>query len=155
MARRDATRRDVRQVYDTTLDIKLTEGGTKWVDDFAVKGPSPRAAPYSWRGSPVANGAHYPLYGEVTPGQPGVLQARRCRRRGCVCAPRVSLFFCSFRGAPCRFIFFASRGAVASRGMCAASLFVRIFSRAVSLSRPRLPSRRRVLLGRRADARRV
>ena len=62
------------EVYDTTLDIKLSEDGKRWVDDFAVKGPSPKAAPASWRGSPVANGAHYLLYGEVTPNQPGVLQ---------------------------------------------------------------------------------
>ena len=32
------------EVYDTTLDIKLSEDGKRWVDDFAVKGPSPKAA---------------------------------------------------------------------------------------------------------------
>jgi hypothetical protein len=28
-----------KEVYDTTLNIKLTEGGKGWLDDFAVKGP--------------------------------------------------------------------------------------------------------------------
>ena len=62
------------EVYDTTLDIDLAADGKTWVDDFAVKGPSPAKAPRSWRGSPVANGAHYPLYGTLDPSKPGELQ---------------------------------------------------------------------------------
>ena len=61
------------EVYDTTLDIDLAADGRTWVDAFAVRGPSPRAAPRSWRGSPVANGAHYPLYGSLDPAKPGEL----------------------------------------------------------------------------------
>lgn len=61
------------EVYDTTLDIDLAADGRTWVDDFAVRGPSPRVAPKSWRGSPVANGAHYPLYGSLDPSKPGEL----------------------------------------------------------------------------------
>jgi hypothetical protein len=53
------------EVYDTTLDIRLSDDKSEWTDDFAVKGPSPQKAPRSWRGSPVANGAHYPLYGTL------------------------------------------------------------------------------------------
>ena len=62
------------EVYDTTLDIDLAPDGRTWVDDFAVKGPSPAKAPRSWRGSPVANGAHYPLYGTLDPSKPGELE---------------------------------------------------------------------------------
>jgi hypothetical protein len=61
-------------VYDTTLDIELSPDGTRWLDDFALRGPSPKAAPASWEKSPVANGAHYFLYGKLNPAQPGVLQ---------------------------------------------------------------------------------
>jgi len=64
------------EVYDTSLDIVLAEDGLTWVDDFAVKGPSPTAAPRSWRGSPVANGAHYPLYGTLDPSKPGEMQEK-------------------------------------------------------------------------------
>lgn len=60
------------EVYDTSLDIKLAKDRKTWYDAFAVKGPSPAVAPRSWRGSPVANGALYPLYGtldaKMTPG---------------------------------------------------------------------------------------
>lgn len=64
-----------KEVYDTTLDIKLTEGGEGWIDDFAVKGPAEAAAPLSWDKSPVANGAHYFLFGEVNKRDPpGVLR---------------------------------------------------------------------------------
>jgi hypothetical protein len=64
-----------KEVYDTTLDIKLTDGGQGWVDDFAVKGPAPDAAPLSWDKSPVANGAHYFLFGRVDPKDPkGILR---------------------------------------------------------------------------------
>ncbi|KAL3925137.1 MAG: hypothetical protein SGILL_000609 [Bacillariaceae sp.] len=64
-----------KEVYDTTLGIKLTDGGQGWIDDFAVKGPAPDAAPLSWDKSPVANGAHYFLFGRVDPKDPkGVLR---------------------------------------------------------------------------------
>jgi hypothetical protein len=66
-----------KEVYDTTLDIRLTEGGKGWVDDFAVKGPAPDAAPLSWDKSPVANGAHYFLFGRVDEKDPpGVLREK-------------------------------------------------------------------------------
>ena len=64
-----------KEVYDTTLDIKLTPDGKGWIDDFAVKGPAPKAAPLSWDKSPVANGAHYYLFGRVDEKDPpGVLR---------------------------------------------------------------------------------
>jgi hypothetical protein len=64
-----------KEVYDTTLDIKLTEGGKGWVDDFAVKGPAPNSAPLSWDKSPVADGAHYFMLGRVDEKDPpGVLR---------------------------------------------------------------------------------
>lgn len=64
-----------KEVYDTTLDIRLTADGQGWTDDFAVKGPAPDAAKLSWDKSPVANGAHYFLFGRVDPNDPpGVLR---------------------------------------------------------------------------------
>jgi len=66
-----------KEVYDTTLDIKLTEGGKGWIDDFGVKGPAPDSAPLSWDKSPVANGAHYFLFGRVDPNDPkGILREK-------------------------------------------------------------------------------
>lgn len=66
-----------KEVYDTTLDIQLTKDGTGWVDDFAVKGPAPDAAKLSWDKSPVANGAHYFLFGRVDPNDPpGILREK-------------------------------------------------------------------------------
>jgi hypothetical protein len=66
-----------KEVYDTTLVIKLTDGGLGWVDDFAVKGPAPAAATKSWWASPVGNGAHYFLFGRVDPNDPpGVLKEK-------------------------------------------------------------------------------
>jgi len=66
-----------KEVYDTTLNIKLTDGGQGWVDDFAVKGPAPDSAPLSWDKSPVANGAHYFLFGRVDPNDPkGILREK-------------------------------------------------------------------------------
>lgn len=66
-----------KEVYDTTLDIKLTDGGTGWIDDFAVKGPAPDSAKLSWDKSPVANGAHYFLFGRVDPNDPkGILREK-------------------------------------------------------------------------------
>jgi hypothetical protein len=64
-----------KEVYDTTLGIKLTDDKLGWIDDFAVKGPAPDAAPLSWDKSPVANGAHYFLFGRVDlKDQPGILR---------------------------------------------------------------------------------
>ena len=64
-----------KEVYDTTLDIRLTPDGKGWIDDFAVKGPAPKAAPLSWDKSPVAEGAHYFLFGRVDDRDPpGVLR---------------------------------------------------------------------------------
>jgi len=60
--------------YDVTLDIELSKDKTRWLDDFGLRGPAPLAAPLSWDKSPVANGAHYFLYGGVDPKQPGVVQ---------------------------------------------------------------------------------
>mmetsp|Transcript_52 Transcript_52/g.247 ORF Transcript_52/g.247 Transcript_52/m.247 type:complete len:999 (+) Transcript_52:77-3073(+) len=66
-----------KEVYDTTLGIKLTDGGLGWVDDFAVKGPAPDSAKLSWDKSPVANGAHYFLFGRVDPNDPpGILREK-------------------------------------------------------------------------------
>ena len=60
---------------DTTLKIKLTDGGTGWVDDFAVKGPAPDAVKLSSDKSPVGNGAHYFLFRRVDPSDlPGILR---------------------------------------------------------------------------------
>jgi hypothetical protein len=65
-----------QEVYATTLDIELSKDGGRWVDDFGVKGPAPLVAARSWDKSPVANGAHYFLYGKVDKATPGVLQVR-------------------------------------------------------------------------------
>jgi len=66
-----------KEVYDTTLGIKLTDGGKGWIDDFAVKGPAPDSAPLSWDKSPVGNGAHYFLFGRVDPNDPkGILREK-------------------------------------------------------------------------------
>jgi hypothetical protein len=55
--------------------LQLTDNGQGWVDDFAVKGPAPNAAKLSWDKSPVANGAHYFLFGRVDGNDPpGVLR---------------------------------------------------------------------------------
>lgn len=56
---------------------QLTEDGLGWVDDFAVKGPAPDSAKLSWDKSPVANGAHYFLFGRVDPNDPpGILREK-------------------------------------------------------------------------------
>lgn len=66
-----------KEVYDTTLDIKLTADGKGWIDDFAVKGPAPDSAPLSWNKSPVANGAHYFLFGRIDENDPtGILREK-------------------------------------------------------------------------------
>jgi len=62
------------EVYDTTFDIELSDDGTRWLDDFGVRGPSPKAAPVSWDKSPVANGAHYFLTAKYDRSNPGVVQ---------------------------------------------------------------------------------
>tara|TARA_B100000519_G_scaffold110051_1_gene95221 strand:+ start:72 stop:638 length:567 start_codon:yes stop_codon:yes gene_type:complete len=61
-------------VYDTTLNIELSPDKQRWLDDFALRGPAPASAPTSWDKSPVANGAHYFLYGSLKNQPPGVLQ---------------------------------------------------------------------------------
>ncbi|KAL7517875.1 hypothetical protein ACHAWX_002753 [Stephanocyclus meneghinianus] len=64
-----------KEVYDTTLDIKLTSDKKGWVDDFGVKGPAPESAKLSWDKSPVANGAHYFMFGRVDENDPpGILR---------------------------------------------------------------------------------
>ena len=73
-------------VYDTTLEIELSKDGSRWLDDFALRGPSPKAAPLSWDKSPVANGAHYFLYGNLAGQTPGVLQARHHADAQAACA---------------------------------------------------------------------
>lgn len=66
-----------KEVYDTTLDIKLTADRQGWIDDFGVKGPAPDSAKLSWDKSPVANGAHYFLFGRVDKNDPpGVLREK-------------------------------------------------------------------------------
>jgi hypothetical protein len=46
-------------------------------DDFGLRGPSPTTNPLSWDKSPVANGAHYFLFGRVDPSDPpGVLREK-------------------------------------------------------------------------------
>jgi hypothetical protein len=55
--------------------MQLTPDGKGWIDDFGVKGPAPDAAPLSWDKSPVANGAHYFLFGRVDEKDPpGILR---------------------------------------------------------------------------------
>ena len=55
--------------------MQLTPDGKGWIDDFGVKGPAPKSAKLSWDKSPVANGAHYFLFGKVDDRDPvGVLR---------------------------------------------------------------------------------
>ena len=57
--------------------LQLTEGGLGWIDDFGVRGPSPETGPLSWDKSPVANGAHYFLFGRVDKNDPpGILREK-------------------------------------------------------------------------------
>mmetsp|Transcript_16373 Transcript_16373/g.32944 ORF Transcript_16373/g.32944 Transcript_16373/m.32944 type:complete len:1012 (-) Transcript_16373:229-3264(-) len=66
-----------KEVYDTTLDIKLTSDKKGWVDDFGVAGPAPDSAKLSWDKSPVANGAHYFMFGRVDENDPpGILREK-------------------------------------------------------------------------------
>lgn len=66
-----------KEVYDTTLDIKLTPDKKGWVDDFGVRGPAPDSAKLSWDKSPVANGAHYFMFGRVDENDPpGILREK-------------------------------------------------------------------------------
>lgn len=63
--------------YFYVCSLQITDGGTGWIDDFAVKGPAPDSAPLSWDKSPVANGAHYFLFGRVDPNDPkGILREK-------------------------------------------------------------------------------
>ena len=57
-----------------TLDIELSADRQRWLDDFGLRGPAPLSTPRSWDKSPVANGAHYFLYGRFDPKTEGVLQ---------------------------------------------------------------------------------
>lgn len=55
--------------------MQLTADGNGWIDDFAVKGPAADSAKLSWDKSPVANGAHYFLFGRVDKNDPsGILR---------------------------------------------------------------------------------
>lgn len=66
-----------KEVYDTTIDIKLTSDKKGWIDDFGVRGPAPDIAKLSWDKSPVANGAHYFMPGRVDENDPpGVLREK-------------------------------------------------------------------------------
>lgn len=57
--------------------FQLTPDGKGWIDDFAVKGPAPDAAPLSWDKSPVGNGAHYFLFGRIDEKDPtGILREK-------------------------------------------------------------------------------
>lgn len=60
------------ETYDTSLDIQLNADKTRWLDDFGLKGPSPQKSPLAYDKSPVANGAHYFLYGKLNEKEPGV-----------------------------------------------------------------------------------
>jgi hypothetical protein len=79
-----------------TTTSQLTSDGLGWVDDFAVKGPAPDAAKLSWDKSPVANGAHYFLFGRVDANDPpGVLREKGfgVEFPNYIVGKQVSLFF--------------------------------------------------------------
>lgn len=58
--------------------VKMCEGARhSFPSPHLPAGPSPLAAPRSWDKSPVANGAHYFLYGKIDAQTPGVLQVER------------------------------------------------------------------------------
>jgi hypothetical protein len=66
-----------RRANVSLLADQLTQGGKGWTDDFAVRGPAPDTGPLSWDKSPVANGAHYFLFGRVDPNDPpGILREK-------------------------------------------------------------------------------
>ena len=49
-----------KEVYDTTLDIKINDDQTGYINKLSIKGPSPSSSPYSWDKSPLAiKGAQY------------------------------------------------------------------------------------------------
>ena len=50
-------------MYDTTLDIRLTETG--YVNTLNIKGPSPLISPLSWDKSPLMNGVKYSWDGTI------------------------------------------------------------------------------------------
>jgi hypothetical protein len=52
-----------REMYDTTLDIRLTEDG--YVNTLTIKGPSPTNSPLSWDKSPLMNGVRYSWVGTI------------------------------------------------------------------------------------------
>ena len=67
----------ILRAHMSALALQLTQGGKGWTDDFAVRGPAPDTAPLSWDKSPVANGAHYFLFGRVDPSDPpGILREK-------------------------------------------------------------------------------
>jgi hypothetical protein len=56
-------------MYDTTLDIRLTETG--YFNTLDIKGPSPSNSPLSWKISPLMNGVKYSWIGSVDKSSPG------------------------------------------------------------------------------------
>ena len=60
--------------HECIFAVELSKDGGRWLDDFALRGPSPKAAPISWEKSPVANGAHYFLYGKLNRAEPRVVE---------------------------------------------------------------------------------
>lgn len=62
-----------REMYDTTLDIRLLEDG--YVNTLTIKGPSPKTSPLSWDKSPLMNGVRYSWVGTIDKDAPlGVSQ---------------------------------------------------------------------------------
>ena len=62
------------EMYDTTLDIRLTENG--YINTLDVKGPSPLTNSLSWDKSPLLNGVRYSWEGRIESdgSPPGVSQ---------------------------------------------------------------------------------
>uniref|UniRef100_A0A6S8T3W1 Uncharacterized protein n=1 Tax=Ditylum brightwellii TaxID=49249 RepID=A0A6S8T3W1_9STRA len=54
-----------KEIYDTTLEIKLSDDGRSYTNNLGIKGPSPKSNPLSWDKSPIANGAHYFWGGDI------------------------------------------------------------------------------------------
>eukprot|EP00978_Attheya_sp_CCMP212_P021170 scaffold61530_cov51-Attheya_sp.AAC.5 len=66
-----------KEVYDTTLDISLTDDGKGYVNKLNIKAPSPQSSPLAWDKSPLANGASYTWSGKInvdSTDRPGVTQ---------------------------------------------------------------------------------
>ena len=63
------------EMYDTSLDIRLTDNG--YINTLFLKGPSPVTIPLSWDKSPLLNGVRYSWEGRIDKeggGPPGVSQ---------------------------------------------------------------------------------